>query len=424
MDESPLADWNPWWNTGKVPSNWLGHTRDDLTLLERQIQSRDITIVTGVRRSGKTTLLFQMIDRLIRSGADPNNILFANLNDASFTGVSLESIQDAYFQMHQPNGKVYYLLDEVQEIDGWERWALKGYELKREQKVVATGSSSVLLTGGYSSILTGRTNTLKVFPLNYREYLSFNGSSLPEHPTSDDRNRAIFHLERYLRAGGFPELQVRRDIIPENVLSGYFSDILVRDVLLHNKVDAASIIRFSKYIMTNISNPLTLRALKNATGLSLDTVKAYISILEKVYLLWTVPHFSFSNKQSIEDQRPKKYYCIDNGMRNAVSFKFSDDIGRLSENLVFLELKKRERGIGYWKGSNEIDFVSMDKEGRIELINVCYSDSIPEREFTGLNEFISKEGTSKITSKILTRNTEEEQGDVELVPLWKWLLRS
>jgi len=422
MDHSALLEWNPWWNTGKVPSNWTGHRRKQLEDLADRMQGKEITMVTGVRRSGKTTLLFQVIDRLLSSGIPPENILFANLNDASFTGVTLDEIRDSYLQLHGPRGRIFYFLDEIQEIGGWEKWALKGYELKRDEKVVVTGSSSVLLFGEYISVLTGRTNTINVYPLDFPEYLEFNGYFIPAHPRGDDRNTILHHLDNYMRRGGFPELQYRTDVIPTDILSGYFNDILVRDVLLHNKVDAASILRFSKYVMTNIAKPMTYRSLHNATGLSVDTIKSYIAILERVYLAWSMPFFSYSYKKTLEDQRPKKYYCIDNGLRNAVSFRFSDDLGRLAENMVYLEMMKRGGALGYWKGSNEIDFVFMDESGGTELINVCYSDSIPDREFKGFEEFVSEHGKPKIGMRIITRDTEGKIGNVELLPLWKWLM--
>lgn len=424
MDRSSLFDWNPWWNTGKVPSNWLGHRRKQLQDLSGSVLGSEITIITGVRRSGKTTLVLQTIDLLLDSGVPPKNILFANLNDASFTGVTIDDIRDSYLQLHQPKGRIYFFLDEVQEVKGWERWALKGYELKRDEKVIVTGSSSALLTGEYASILTGRTNTLKVFPLDLSEYMDFVGSKIPTFPIGDDRNAIIHHLDGYLKNGGFPELRARSDAVPNDLLSGYFNDILVRDVLLHNKVDAVSILRFSKYLMTNIAKPMTLRSLKNATGLSIDTIKSYIAILEKVYLVWGLSFFSYSNKRTLEDQRPKKYYCIDSGMRNAVSTRFSEDTGRLAENLVFLKLLKKGLSFWYWKGNNEIDFVINDGSSGTELINVCYCDSIPDREFKGFEEFIMEYRTPRNGMKVLTRDTEGWEGDVEQIPLWKWLLSS
>jgi len=146
-----------------------------------------------------------------------------------------------------------------------------------------------------------------------------------------------------------------------------------------------------------------------------------MSYFEDAYLLFTVPIFSYSLK--VQEQNPRKLYTIDNGLRNAVSFKFSEDEGRLAENLVFIELKRKNREIYYWKGRGEIDFVIKNKDNSVDLINVCYSDEIQKREYDSINEFIEKHPKVKINKCIiLTKDIEKKEKKTEYIPLWKWLL--
>ena len=151
----------------------------------------------------------------------------------------------------------------------------------------------------------------------------------------------------------------------------------------------------------------------------INTIIRYLSYLQESFLLFQVPLFSYSLKK--QQANPKKIYCIDNGMRNAVSFKFSKDEGRLAENLVFIELKRRGRDPYYWKGEGEVDFVIKEKDNSLTAINVSYTNEIEERELMGLKDFkkIFKKNKKMI---LLTKDVEKEEDGIIYIPLWKWLL--
>ena len=145
------------------------------------------------------------------------------------------------------------------------------------------------------------------------------------------------------------------------------------------------------------------------------------SQLENAYLIFQLRYFSYSVKESIMMQKPRKLYCIDNGLRNAVSFKFSKDEGKLAENLVFIELKRRNKEVYYRKNKREIDFVIMNKDQTLTAINVSYTDKVNEREMKSLLEF-KKEFKKAKELILLTNDLEQKKDGIEFIPLWKWLV--
>ena len=154
--------------------------------------------------------------------------------------------------------------------------------------------------------------------------------------------------------------------------------------------------------------------------MSYDTIKDYLSYYTEAFLFFSVDHFSYSFKE--QKTLPSKIYCIDNGLRNAVSFKFSKDDGKLAENLVFVELKRRDKYVYYWKNKNEVDFIIKNKDNKLTAINVSYSDDAKEREMNGLKELKKKyDKTEELI--IITKDLEKEENGIKFIPLWKWLLK-
>ena len=160
--------------------------------------------------------------------------------------------------------------------------------------------------------------------------------------------------------------------------------------------------------------------MRNALKLSYDAAKDYMSHFSEAFLFFPIDHFSFSFKE--QKTLPSKVYCVDNGLRNAVSFKFSEDTGKLAENLVCIELKRRAKEAYYWKNKGEVDFIVKEKNQTLEAINVCYGEEINERETKALKECKAefKEKLKSLT--VITKYIEKEEGGIRFVPLWKWLL--
>jgi uncharacterized protein len=287
--------------------------------------------------------------------------------------------------------------------------------------IFVTGSSSKLLSREFGTALTGRHISFQIMPLSFKEYLIFKNKKLPKTNLEIIKNRIIYLKEfnKYLVEGGFPQTTLKPN---KQLLKNYFEDILYKDIAVrYNIRDLNALRKLANYCITNISNPISFNSLRNLYKLSLDSIRSYMSYFEEAYLLFTVPIFSYSLK--VQEQNPRKLYTIDNGLRNAVSFKFSEDEGRLSENLVFIELKRKQKEMYYWKSKGEIDFVIKNKDNSVDLINVCYANDIPIREVDSINEFKAQYSKLKINKCIiLTKDTERKDKLIEYIPLWKWLL--
>jgi len=187
MNFEAIADWNPWWTDGIVPPVLHGIERESGNFITSTLEKREITVLGGVRRSGKTTTMYQLIGKLLAKGVARENILFLNLEDPMMIGEDLDRVFSTYKQHFFPGGKIYVFMDEIQAIHGWELWLKKQYDLGRDVKFIVSGSNSSLLSGEYATHLTGRNIDIRIFPLSFREYLAF----------SDKEHR----LENILRGG-------------------------------------------------------------------------------------------------------------------------------------------------------------------------------------------------------------------------------
>jgi len=403
-----------------------GMDRPEYTQLLGSIEIKEITIITGIRRSGKSTLMYQMIDNLLKRKIDPKQILFVNLEDKKLTEDNLEDIYESYREILNQDKKAYIFLDEIHKRKGWESWIRKKYDLKTNDKFIISGSCSYLLRKEYSTLLTGRNLTFEVFPLSFNEFLLFNNIKIDKQNLKKGillikTKRAVLkYLEEYLNLGGFPEVLFKPKDFKIKILEQYFDDILFKDIVDRYNLNSQKAKDLAVFFMTNFTSLMSLRSLRNSLKLSYDTIKDYLSYYTEAFLFFSVDHFSYSFKE--QKTLPSKIYCIDNGLRNAVSFKFSKDDGKLAENLVFVELKRRDKYVYYWKNKNEVDFIIKNKDNKLTAINVSYSDDAKEREMNGLKELKKKyDKTEELI--IITKDLEKEENGIKFIPLWKWLLK-
>ncbi len=426
MDIAKLSEWNPWWESGKAATELAGIPRPVYSNLVDSIELKEVTILTGVRRSGKSTLMYQMIDNLLKKGTNPKHILFVNLEDKKLAQDSLEDIYEAYRQNLNLDKPAHIFLDEIHRKAGWESWIRKKYDLKTSDKFVISGSCSYLLKKDYSTLLTGRNLTFEVFPLSFEEFLSFKNFKVDKENLKagillDKTKRTLLKLfSEYLSLGGFPEALFKPEQFKMRLLEQYFDDILYKDIVDRYSLNSQKAKELALLLMTNFTGLFSLRNVRNSLNLSYDTIKDYISYYKEAFLFFTAEHFSYSFKE--QKSRPSKIYCIDNGLRNAVSFKFSKDEGKLAENLVFVELKRANKAAYYWKNKLEVDFVIKNNDQSLTAINVSYDDDVNEREITSLLEF-RKEFKQKVADLfLLTKDVEKNEHGIRIVPLWKWLL--
>ncbi len=427
MEMGKLVEWNPWWENREELNKLMGMHRGMYNSLIDSIKIKEITIITGVRRAGKSTIMYQMIYNLLNDHIDPKQILFVNLEDKKLSEDSLDEIYASYRENLNPDKKAFIFLDEIHKREGWESWIRKKYDLKSNDKFVISGSCSYLLKKEYSTLLTGRNLTFEVFPLSFKEFLSFSKFEFG----LDNLKRGIIlektkisilnYLKDYLSIGGFPEIIIKEKEYKIKLLKQYFDDILYKDIIDRYNLNSQKTKDLALYLMTNFTKSISLRNLRGTLNLSYDTIKDYLSYFKEAFLFFILDHFSYSLKE--QKTTASKIYSIDNGLRNAVSFKFSEDEGKLAENLAFIELKRREKEVYYWKNEkhHEVDFVIKNSDNNLIAINVSYTDEIDEREIIALLEF------KKIFPKtkellILTKNLEKKADNVKYIPLWKWLL--
>ena len=424
-----LVDWNYW-----------GNYRDEsvergryIEKLNHLLKTGEIIVIKGVRRSGKSTLMLQFIRK---SGLDEKNTLVVNFEDPRFRNPNLElldRIYEVYQEELQPDEGHYVILDEVQEVEGWEKFARFLHEAKKVQ-VFITGSSSKLLSEEYSTLLAGRHVDIEIFPLCFTEFLEFKGVSIRSRiEMIKFRHRIRKLLDEYLEFGGFPKVVlIEEDKGKEELLNNYFRDILIKDVQRRFKVrETVKLEELAKYYLTNISTLQSFNRARKWLDLSLDTVERYSKYFAIARLLFFVPKFSFSLKEQILN--PKKVYCMDPGLRNIVSFKFSEDRGRIAENVVFLNLlfrnRNSDREIYYWrdKRGREVDFV-LKRGLKIErLIQVTYVSSEEEVDIREKKALLkASEELNCEDMQVITRDYEAEEDfkgkKIKFTPLWKWLV--
>jgi predicted AAA+ superfamily ATPase len=230
-------------------------------------------------------------------------------------------------------------------------------------------------------------------------------------------------FEEYIRWGGFPEIALEDETLRQSILKNYYEMFIYRDLVERFSIRNTSLLKgLASYLLTNISNLFSVnsyyKAVKKNTQVSKETLAEYVSHLEDIGLIWLVPFFNHSLKS--QQVNPRKIYCIDQGLRGAVAFQFSKDTGRLAENITFIELKRRNYDVFYWKGKKEVDFIARSDDGKLQAINVSYTNDISPRETEGLHEFSKRNDAELI---LLTEDIEKEEDGIRFIPLWKWLLR-
>ena len=224
MEFEKLNEWNPWWENKELVKELLGIHRPEYDALIDSIDIKEITIITGVRRSGKSTIMYQMISRLLKNGITPNQILFVNFDDKKLSQDSLDEIYEGYRSNLNPDKKAYIFLDEIHKKDGWESWIRKKYDLKSNDKFVISGSCSYLLKKEYSALLTGRNLTFEVFPLSFKEFLLFKDIKLKKENVEKgillEKTKIIIlnKLHEYLELGGFPEIVLKEERFKQQIL--------------------------------------------------------------------------------------------------------------------------------------------------------------------------------------------------------------
>lgn len=396
------------------------------------LSSNKIIAFIGVRRSGKTHLMYNTIRRL-RKTMPIENIVYLNFEDDRIYPFNLQDLSlflEAYYELfpNKKEEKVIFFLDEIQVVENWEKFVRRLYDTENCQ-IFISGSSSKLLSSEIATNLRGRTLSFEIFPLSFKEYLLFNDVKINIY-SSKSKSQIINYFEKYLQYGGFPELLFGNIRFARQTLQEYIDLIIYRDLIERYKITNHYLMKYLvKYCFTNISTLFSFNKLFNdlksqGIKLSKNTLYNYMQYLEDAYAVFSMPIYSRSVAE--QSKNPKKIYSVDIGFKTAISL--SPDIGHKFENIVFLQLRKITKEIFYWKSKQEIDFIYIHNE-QLKLINVAYdltnTDTL-KREVNGLLEGMKKTNTSE---SVLINNDKNEtiikEGKkIYVIPLWKWLLKN
>ncbi|NQY74297.1 MAG: ATP-binding protein [Candidatus Margulisbacteria bacterium] len=385
----------------------------------RNVNANFALVYLGARRSGKSFIAYSNVCQLPQG----ENHLYINFEDPFFVLNHDVSILDKCLEVFVEMKSVeptYLIFDEIQNIDHWERWVRKAIDFKK-YKIVLTGSSAKLLSSELSTTLTGRAIEKKVWPLSFLEYVTFSKKKMK---TENEKVAALHH---YLKWGGFPEAILEKSkTVKKEILSQYTKDILYKDIVTRYSLrHVPALIQISQFYLRNISCLISFTKVKNAFSLNFETVQEYSKYLEDTFLIFFMKRYHPNLK--IQNRDPQKVYTIDTGLRNCHVLSFSEDLGKLAENAVFIELNRRGYTPYYFKETYEVDFIILDDIKPIQAIQVCYDNmensETYAREVRALEECMNTLHLDH--GLILTKNRLEKltigSKSIQLLPLHRWL---
>ena len=392
--------------------------RDLLAEILNWFKDNRIIILTGLRRSGKSTILKQIMNSKLA-------YCYVNFEDErfiDFKAQEFEQLNEVLIEVYN-NPKIYFF-DEIQNIGKFETFVRRLQD--QGKKVIITGSNASLLSKELGTRLTGRYKPFEVFPFSFIEFLRFK-KIMPEKNwfyLAEKKVKLIKLFDEYLFNGGMPEYLKNND---KEYIRTIYENIIYRDIIARYSIKRQKLLKeLVNILTTNISSLFTYNSLKTDLGLANSiTVKEYISYLNNSYLFFELQKFDFSIRKQLN--APKKIYLVDPIFNQVLGLNFSLNKGKVLENIVFIELKRNNKEIYYYSNKNECDFIVKERTKIKKAIQVCYllNKENKEREIEGLLEAMNKLKLKK--GLILTQDQEEEierkNKKIKIMPVWKWLLQ-
>ncbi len=395
--------------------------REEEDILKKSLEDDLIKVVAGVRRSGKSSLVHRAL-----MGKKYGYLNFDDERLQNMNVQELNLILEGFYEIESDLKILFF--DEIQNVEGWELFVSR---LRRQGYIIiVTGSNSKLLGRELATHLTGRHFSMELYPFSFREYLGFRKIKFEKNELLLTKKRADIYreLNEYLKNGGFPEsLSVNQ---PRIYLRELYTKIILQDIVGRYNIRHSSTLKnIAQYLIGNFATRQTYHKLKNIFEIkSVHTIKNYLGYLEEVYLIFQLTAFSAKQKESLRG--PKKIYSIDQGLVQAINPGISENIGRLMENVVFIELKRREKDIFYYNdyAGWEVDFLI--KEGvkikeLIQVTNNLHSPELKKREIRSLLK-----GSDKFRCDVLKiiiydgdkKKITTKGKTIEIIPLVDWIL--
>ncbi|MEW6618904.1 MAG: ATP-binding protein [bacterium] len=398
--------------------------REVLGEYKKFLKSSLIKIITGPRRAGKSVLGYEMLK--------DKNFAYVNFDDERLFTLETKDLnlllQTIYEIYQKPD---FIFLDEIQNVNNWELFVNR---LKRRGfNLIITGSNARMLSKELATHLTGRYFSLELYPFSFREYLYFNNFDYQKKDISTKDTASIRRFwENYLSSGGFPEV-IQGEYYKKYLISLY-STVITKDVIIRHNIKYINTLKeFANYLISNFARQITFNKLKNIFSLkSVHTAKNYFSFIEESYLIFQIERFSYKSKERLT--APRKIYAVDTGLINALSTKFSQEIGKIYENVVAIELMRRKflnpkEDIYYWQNSYnyEVDFVIKEELKVKQLIQVCYDIKNYDTRKREINSLLKASGNLKCNDLLILTDDVEEKEKVKgkiitFIPLWKWII--
>lgn len=380
------------------------HTKYDSDTL---LSNKQIKLITGPRRSGKSTQALILLRH--------SNFAYLNFDDSKLLNSWDEDLVMETLNLVYP-GYEYLLLDEIQNLDGWDIWVSKLY--RQGLNMIITGSNAKLLSSEMATLLTGRYIQIEMLPFSLQEYCEWKNES----------GQTV--INDYLHYGGYPETLHSRTL-SQSYLSTLFDSIVWKDIAQRHKVrNVEDLNNMAMYLLSNFCNPLSINELADATGMSsVATTQKFMGYLSEPYLFFYLPRYN--NKLKLMNKSPRKVYVVDNGFVTAKSFSLSENLGRLLENQVFIELIRRgyimKTSLFYYRSRNdkEVDFVTRLGTHVESLIQVCYDlshDRTTKREMDSLVECAGELHCENliIVTMIEERDVEWKGHTIKVIPIAKF----
>lgn len=391
------------------------------------IDAPKIISLLGPRRAGKTYTMYYVMQQL-HTHIERDRLIYINFEDDRLFPLQLKDMDgllQAYFEMYPNNKdqKVWFFFDELQEVENWEKFVRRVWDTEN-CRIYVTGSSSKLLSRELATTLRGRTLPYEIFPLNFQEFLRFNGVEA-SHETSKGKATILHWFDKWLRQGGFPELVFLSENLHRRTIDEYLDLMLYKDLTERFSLKNPSLLKYLlKYVIGNLANPMSINKIFNdiksqGFKLSRATVYDYMSYLEEAFLIFRIDIWHRSVRS--QAQMPSKTYLID------PAFKFSmtigEDTGRIFENAVFLHLRQKGLKLHYVLNKQELDFYW--QHGR--AINACldfYSDDTKKREVKGMLEALNflNEQEGLILTRDKTEDLHIDGKSILIRPAWEFFL--
>ncbi len=413
-------------------------SRRDIVLPKLPPDLRKVLVLIGMRRSGKTWTLYQIMQDLIASGIPLSKMLYINFEDERLCDMQKEHFQDllkAYFELYPEylgRSDIYFFFDEIHEIDGWEKFIRRLLD-QEIMKIYVTGSSCKMLSKEIASSLRGRVVGQEIFPFSFSEYLNRLQIVVPRTQGTKAKIELVHHLRNFLQWGGFPEVSSLPPELHRGILQGYLASVIYRDIIDRYRISKSHALKqLLNHCLRNSATIFSInkmyRTFKSlGYEVSKNTLYEYMSYFEDAYCLFSLGKFDFSHRKSAQSM--KKIFAVDQGLITAVTMTSEFDMAAQLETAVFTHLRRQSNELFYYRTQEEteVDFLLLlpDQSKHLFQVSVKLTDAATrKREINALAGAMQELRLD--TGMIITLEEEETiqtpAGTIQVIPAWKALL--